>query len=53
VTVRSARLIPKCTLTLYDGKGHERGLLSGMQFVRDVMDFVRQRPAARRERGAG
>ncbi len=41
----TARLIPDCTLRLYQGKGHE-GVLSEKRFVHDVLDFVRQHPAA-------
>jgi pimeloyl-ACP methyl ester carboxylesterase len=38
----TARLIPDCTLRMYEGKGHEvdKGL------AEDVLDFVRQQPAA-------
>ena len=38
----TARLIPDCTLRMYEGKGHEvdKGL------AEDVLDFVRQHPAA-------
>jgi pimeloyl-ACP methyl ester carboxylesterase len=45
----TARLIPDCTLRLYEGKGHE-GVLSGERFARDVLDFVGQRPATPQER---
>jgi pimeloyl-ACP methyl ester carboxylesterase len=46
----TARLIPDCTLRLYEGKGHDLSAFD-KRFARDVLDFVRQRPAARPERG--
>jgi pimeloyl-ACP methyl ester carboxylesterase len=36
----TARLIPDCTLRMYEGKGHE-GVSSDKRFLRDVLDFVR------------
>jgi hypothetical protein len=48
----TARLIPDCTLRMYEGKGHEMAL-SGAWFTQDVLDFVRQRPAVQPERSAG
>ncbi len=42
----TARLIPDCTLRMYEGKGHE-GLLSDPRLLKDVRDFVRQRPVPR------
>jgi len=47
----TARLIPDCTLRMYEGAGHE-GMISGKRFLQDVLDFVRQRPAIQPERGA-
>jgi len=47
----TARLIPDCTLRMYEGIGHV-GAVRDKRFPQDVLDFVRQRPAVRRERGA-
>ena len=47
----TARLIPDCTLRMYEGAGHV-GAIRERRFPRDVLDFVRQRPAARPGRGA-
>ena len=47
----TARLIPDCTLRMYEGIGHV-GAVRDARFPRDVLDFVRQRPAAQPERGA-
>ena len=47
----TARLIPDCTLRMYEGAGHV-GAIRDKRFPRDVLDFVRQRPAAQPERGA-
>ncbi len=47
----TARLIPDCTLRMYEGIGHV-GAATDKRFPRDVLDFVRQRPAVQRERGA-
>jgi pimeloyl-ACP methyl ester carboxylesterase len=40
----TARLIPDCTLRMYEGVGHV-GAVMDKRFPRDVLDFVRQRPA--------
>jgi pimeloyl-ACP methyl ester carboxylesterase len=48
----TARLIPDCTLRMYEGVGHV-GTVMDKRFPRDVLDFVRQRPPTPRERGAG
>jgi pimeloyl-ACP methyl ester carboxylesterase len=47
----TARLIPDCTLRMYDGAGHV-GAIRDKRFAQDVLDFVRQRPVAQQERGA-
>ncbi len=47
----TARLMPDCTLRMYEGRGHE-GVISDRRFLGDVLDFVRQRPAAQPEPGA-
>jgi pimeloyl-ACP methyl ester carboxylesterase len=47
----TARLIPDCTLRMYEGIGHV-GAVRDERFPRDVLDFVRQRPAVQPERGA-
>jgi pimeloyl-ACP methyl ester carboxylesterase len=47
----TARLIPDCTLRMYEGIGHV-GAVRDKRFPQDVLDFVRQRPAVRPERGA-
>jgi pimeloyl-ACP methyl ester carboxylesterase len=47
----TARLVPDCTLRLYEGKGHDLSVFDE-RLARDVLDFVRQRPATPRERGA-
>ncbi|MDH3539921.1 MAG: alpha/beta hydrolase [Acidimicrobiia bacterium] len=40
----TARLIPDCTLRMYDGAGHV-GAIRDRRFPQDVLYFVRQRPA--------
>lgn len=47
----TARLIPNCTLRMYEGKGHE-GSVFDKRLARDVLEFVREGPATPRERGA-
>jgi hypothetical protein len=47
----TARLIPDCTLRMYEGIGHV-GAVRDKRFPQDVLDFVRQRPAVQRERDA-
>jgi pimeloyl-ACP methyl ester carboxylesterase len=47
----TARLIPDCTLRMYEGIGHV-GAVRDKRFPQDVLDFVRQRPAVQPERGA-
>jgi len=47
----TARLIPDCTLRMYEGIGHV-GAVRDERFPRDVLDFVRQRPAVQPGRGA-
>ena len=47
----TARLIPDCTLRMYEGVGHV-GAVRDKRFPRDVLDFVRQRPALQPERDA-
>jgi hypothetical protein len=47
----TARLIPDCTLRMYEGIGHV-GAVRDERFPRDVLDFVRQRPAVQPERDA-
>ena len=44
----TARLIPDCTLRMYEGIGHE-GVISDQRFLPDVLDFVRPRPATQPE----
>ena len=39
----TARLIPDCTLRMYEGIGHV-GAVRDKRFPQDVLDFVRQRP---------
>jgi pimeloyl-ACP methyl ester carboxylesterase len=46
----TARLIPDCTLRMYEGIGHDGAVLDG-RFPRDVLDFVRQRRAPGLETG--
>jgi pimeloyl-ACP methyl ester carboxylesterase len=41
----TARLIPDCTLRMYEGDGHA-GAIRDPRFAQDVLDFVRQQPAA-------
>jgi pimeloyl-ACP methyl ester carboxylesterase len=40
----TARLIPDCTLRMYEGIGHV-GAVRDTRFPQDVLDFVRQQPA--------
>jgi pimeloyl-ACP methyl ester carboxylesterase len=47
----TARLIPDCTLRMYEGIGHV-GAIRDERFPQDVLDFVRQRPVAQQERSA-
>ena len=47
----TARLIPDCTLRIYEGKDHLR-VTSDKRFARDVLDFVRQRPRVQPEQDA-
>ena len=47
----TARLIPDCTLRMYEGIGHE-GVVRDKRLPQDVLDFVRQRPAVQPARGA-
>ena len=47
----TARLIPDCTLRMYEGIGHV-GAVRDKRFPQDVLDFVRQRPAVQPGRGA-
>ncbi len=47
----TARLIPDCTLRVYEGIGHV-GAIRDKRFPQDVLDFVLQRPAVQPERGA-
>ncbi len=47
----TARLIPDCTLRMYEGLGH-MGVVRDKRFTRDILDFVRQRPATQLEREA-
>jgi hypothetical protein len=44
----TARLIPDCTLRLYEGQGITA--VSDKRLPRDVLDFVRQRPRVQPER---
>jgi pimeloyl-ACP methyl ester carboxylesterase len=46
----TARLIPDCTLQMYDGIGHV-GAVRDERLPRDILDFVRQRPAVQPQRG--
>jgi pimeloyl-ACP methyl ester carboxylesterase len=46
----TARLIPDCTLRMYEGVGHV-GAVRDPRFPRDVLEFVRQRPAPGLETG--
>jgi pimeloyl-ACP methyl ester carboxylesterase len=46
----TARLIPDCTLRMYEGVGHV-GTVMDKRFPMDVLDFVRQQPATPREPG--
>jgi len=46
----TARLIPDCTLRMYEGAGHF-GVTRDKRFPQDVLDFVRQRPAQGLETG--
>jgi pimeloyl-ACP methyl ester carboxylesterase len=48
----TARLIPDCTLRMYEGVGHV-GAVMDRRFPQDVLDFVRQRPAPASAAGAG
>lgn len=45
----TARLIPDCTLRMYEGLGH-MGVGRDQRFTRDILEFVRQRPAIPLER---
>jgi len=47
----TARLIPDCTLRLYEGKGHDLSVFD-KRFPQDILEFVRGRPAVQPERGA-
>jgi pimeloyl-ACP methyl ester carboxylesterase len=47
----TARLIPDCTLRMYEGIGHV-GAVRDTRFPQDVLDFVGQRPAVQPGRGA-
>jgi pimeloyl-ACP methyl ester carboxylesterase/uncharacterized protein YndB with AHSA1/START domain len=47
----TARLIPDCTLRMYEGVGHV-GAVRDERFPRDVLDFVRQRSEDQPERHA-
>ena len=46
----TARLIPDCTLRMYEGAGHV-GATRDRRFPRDVLEFARQRPAPGLETG--
>jgi pimeloyl-ACP methyl ester carboxylesterase len=46
----TARLIPDCTLRMYEGVGHV-GTVMDKRFPVDVLDFVRRQPATPREPG--
>ncbi len=46
----TARLIPDCTLRMYEGAGHAGAIRDG-RFPQDVLEFVRQRPATALETG--
>jgi hypothetical protein len=47
----TARLIPDCTLRMYEGIGHVRAAFD-KRLAQDVLDFVRQRPRVQPERDA-
>jgi pimeloyl-ACP methyl ester carboxylesterase len=47
----TARLIPDCTLRMYEGAGHT-GAIRDKRLAQDILDFVRERPAAQPERRA-
>jgi hypothetical protein len=47
----TGRLIPDCTLRMYEGVGHVRAAFD-KRLAQDVLDFVRQRPRAQPERDA-
>ena len=47
----TARLIPACTLRMYEGIGHV-GAVRDKRFPQDVLDFVQQRLAVQPERSA-
>jgi hypothetical protein len=47
----TARLIPDCTLRMYEGLGH-MGVVRDTRFTGDILDFVRRRPAIQAERVA-
>jgi hypothetical protein len=46
----TARLIPDCTLRMYEGFGH-MGVANDKRFAQDVIEFVRQQPATPQETG--
>jgi pimeloyl-ACP methyl ester carboxylesterase len=46
----TARLIPDCTLRMYEGAGHA-GAIRDRRFPQDVLEFVRQHPASALEPG--
>ncbi len=46
----TARLIPDCTLRMYEGLGH-MGVGRDERFTRDILEFVREQPATQLERG--
>jgi hypothetical protein len=48
----TARLIPDCTLRVYEGVGHV-GAVRDKRAPRDILEFVRQRPPGRRGTDAG
>ena len=43
VLVETARLIPKCTLQLYEGKSHE-GAIMDRRLARDALQFINDGP---------
>jgi pimeloyl-ACP methyl ester carboxylesterase len=45
----TARLIPDCTLRMYEGIGHV-GAIRDERLPRDILDFVRQRPVVQPQR---
>ena len=47
----TARLIPDCTLRMYEGVGHV-GAVRDRRLAQDVLDFVRHRPAVQPDRSA-